>query len=316
MSVPPYALLFPGQGSQHVEMGIDLIPEFPEAAQVFALADAVCGFSVTDLCTHGPTERLTDTLYAQPAIVTTELAVLAALSSQITLSPAVVAGHSVGEYAALGACGLLTPEETLQCIVVRAQGMREAAQQHPGGMAAVLGLDHERVAQCCAQVTDGVVVAANWNAPGQTVISGEKDALVQAGALCKAAGARRVLPLKVSGGFHSVLMQSAADQMQQALQAITPAVPRWTMSWNVLGRVATGDDPEPRSLMVSQITQSVLWQQQLEEMWSRGVRLFVELGPGEVLSGLVARTLPDAETVRALTVDEVRHVARRLGGGS
>ncbi len=315
MTVPPYALLFPGQGSQHVDMGVDLIPEFPQSAQVFATADAVCGFSVTDLCTHGPTERLTDTLYTQPAIVTTELALLAALRSLVRLNPLVVAGHSVGEYAAIGACGLLNVEQTLRCISIRAQGMRDAARQRPGGMAAVLGLDHERVAECCAQVTDGLVVAANLNAPGQTVISGETDALAQAGALCKAAGAKRVLPLKVSGGFHSALMQPAADRLQQALDTIQPSEPQWAISWNVLGRIANSDDPDIRQLMVAQVTQPVRWQQQLEEMWTLGVRLFVELGPGEVLSGLVKRTLPDAETIRAVTVDEVKHVAHRLGGG-
>ncbi len=291
------ALVFPGQGSQGVGMGKELAESYPAAADIFAQADSVLGYSLSDLCFSGPEDELKQTINTQPALYTTSAAAYAALTSQFTnqKSPVACAGHSVGEYAALFAAGAVSFETGLKLVRARAQLMQAAAEANPGAMAAILGLSPEQVSQAVAKAADaGIVVAANLNSPIQTVISGDAAGVARASEIASEMGAKRVVPLNVSGGFHSPLMQVAADGLAGPLASasiVDPSVPV-VANFTADAEITAA---QVRENLARQITGSVKWVDSVRKMVEMGTEVFVELGSGNVLAGLIKRIAPEAE---------------------
>jgi [acyl-carrier-protein] S-malonyltransferase len=297
------ALLLPGQGSQFVGMGADLVDAYPEAAELYAEAEDVLGVPLGRLSREGPAEELTRTENAQPAILTHSYAVWRLLPAPVRASVVVAAGHSLGEFTAYLCAGALTFPDALRIVRRRGELMARARN---GTMAAVLGLDDEAVGAACAAVEDGVVVAANFNAPGQVVISGDEAGVEAASARAREAGARRVLPLDVSGAFHSPLMEVARDGLAEALAAATFHDPGFPVVANAAARpVRSGE--EARVLLLEQLTSPVRWVESVRAMREAGARRWLEIGPGTVLVGLLRRidrsletaAVGDAESVRA-----------------
>jgi len=298
-------LLFPGQGAQKVGMGKDLAERFPAARAMFQRADSALGLALSRVMWEGPESELTLTHNAQPAILVHALAVNAVVGPR--LAPVAAAGHSLGEYAAYAALGALTLDDAVRLVRRRGELMLEAGEQRPGTMAAVLGLSGDQVAEICARAsTDGsTVVAANLNAPDQTVISGDPAAVARAGEALKAAGAKRVRPLKVSGAFHSPLVAPAAAGLRQALELTSFGDPAAPVIANASATVVEDGDTA-RRLLGEQLTAPVRW----VESMTAAARLapgavFVELGPGSVLAGLVKRIVPGAQAVSLGTAAEV-----------
>lgn len=284
------AFVFPGQGSQFVGMGRDVYEHFPEAREAFAEADHILPFKVSELCFNGPEEKLNLTPYTQPAILTVSVACWRVLAAA-GLKPQVVAGHSLGEYTALVAAGALAFADALELVYRRGTYMQEAAPAGFGGMAAVLGLEREKLEEICAQVSDetGRVEVANYNCPGQIVLSGEKGALERAAAAAEAAGARRVVFLAVSGPFHSSYMRPAGEKLAAELSRVTFRDPEVPVVANVHARPVTAAAEIP-SLLVEQLSNSVRWEDGVRTMIDKmGVDTFIEIGPGKVLSGLIKK---------------------------
>ncbi len=307
------AFLFPGQGSQYVGMGADLYEQFPEARAVFDEAEALFDVSLKDLMfgTGGDPEvekaALTQTDITQPALYVHSLAAFAVLQSK-GQSPDMTAGHSLGEYSALAAAGAFSFEQGFRLVQLRGQLMARAGDERPGAMSAVLNLDADVLERICQEATDageGVVQCANFNSPGQIVISGDHDAVARAGETASEAGAKRVLPLPVSGAFHSPLMAYAVDGLGEALEAATITAPRCPVYLNVTAQPTTDPD-EIRRRLLDQLTAPVRWAQTLEAMHADGADRFVEVGAGKVLSGLVKRTLGrEVETAAAGTAEDI-----------
>lgn len=290
------AFVFPGQGSQAVGMGKDLAESYPVAADVFKRADAALGFSISEMCFAGPEDDLKQTINTQPALFVTSAAAFE-VAREKGLTPALTAGHSIGEYAALYAAGAFTLEEGLKLVRTRARLMQEAAEANPGTMAAILGLSPEQVSEAVAKAADaGIVTAANFNSPIQTVISGEAAAVARASQIASEMGAKRVVPLNVSGGFHSPLMQSAADGMLEALNAAEIHDPRTSVVANYTADLES-TAAEVRDNLSKQITGSVRWVESVRRMLDAGAEGFIELGAGNVLAGLIKRIAPEAEII-------------------
>ena len=300
-------LLFPGQGAQKVGMAADLAAAFPAARDTLALIDDALGFPLSRLMAEGPEDQLQATHNTQPAILAHSAAVLSVVADR--LGPvAAAAGHSLGEYSAYLAAGSLTAPEAARVVRRRGALMFEAGQARPGAMAAVLGLGTAEVDAACAGASSGtlgVAVAANQNAPDQTVISGDPAAVERAGELCKAAGAKRIMPLKVSGAFHSPLMEPAVPGLRDALSQATFLEPRFPVIANASAS-PVGTAAEAIRLLTEQLTAPVRWVDCVRT--AAGIApgaSFIELGPGAVLTGLLKRILPDATCVSLGTVAEV-----------
>jgi [acyl-carrier-protein] S-malonyltransferase len=296
------AFLFPGQGSQKVGMGQALAEAFPESRAVFDEADRALGFALSALCFGGPEEDLRLTTNTQPAILATSIAALRALETR-GLRPAFVAGHSLGEYSAIVAAKGLPLADAVVAVRKRGLYMQEAVPVGAGAMAAILNLDPEAVLRACAEAAQGEVVSpANLNSPGQVVIAGHAGAVARAMEACKAAGAKRVLPLPVSAPFHCALMQPAQERMAADLAALPFQELAVTLVSNVDARPVRAA-ADVRDGLVRQVSGAVRWQASVELLVREGVSTFVEIGPGTVLSGLVKKIHRDA---RVLNVEDPR----------
>lgn len=290
------AFVFPGQASQYVGMGQDLWERFPEVKAHYARTNEILGMDIARLSFHGPQEELTRTDNTQPAIFAHSMA-LFQLLRQEGLVPSVVAGHSLGEYTALVAAEVLSYEQALPLVQLRGRLMMEAGVKWPGTMAAIIGLSAEQVQELCLQAGEaGVVQLANHNSPTQLVISGEVSGVDRAMALAKEVGAKRVVSLPVSGAFHSPLMAGAREQLAAALGEIDFQPPKVPVVANVTGQVV--EKPEDiRDLLIQQLVSPVRWSESVEQMVSLGSELFLEVGPGKVLRGLLKRIAPQMEAV-------------------
>jgi [acyl-carrier-protein] S-malonyltransferase len=300
-------LLFPGQGSQKPGMGKDLVEAFPAARDVFDRADAALGAPLSHLCFDGPAEELTLTHNAQPALLTHGAALWAAVRASIGASVVAAAGHSLGELTAYHAAESMGLEDAVRVVRRRGELMYETGVKRPGTMAAILGDTSRPIEEICAEATRdaGLVVPANYNCPGQVVISGEDAGVERAMTLCKDAGAKRAIRLKVSGAFHSPLMESAVDGLAQALDSVSFDDPHFPVYANVDGRPVLKAE-RAKGLLLEQLSSPVRWSDEVLALAERYPdALYVEMGPGNVLVGLVKKIAPSLETATCGTAAEV-----------
>lgn len=283
------AFVFPGQGAQFVGMGKDLYEGSAEAKEMFEKANDILGFRITDLMFDGTEDDLKQTKVTQPAVFLHSVILAKTLGEEF--KPAMVAGHSLGEFSALTAAGALKFEDALKLVSARARAMQKACEIKPSTMAAVLALPDEKVEEICNGI-DGVVVAANYNCPGQVVISGEVEAVNAACEAAKAAGAKRALVLKVGGGFHSPMMEPARQELAEAIAATEFSTPVCPVYQNVDARPHT-DPEEIKQNLIAQLTAPVRWTQSVQNMIADGAAEFISVGPGSVLSGLISKISRD-----------------------
>lgn len=282
------AFVFPGQGAQFVGMGKDLYDINPVAKKLFDKADEILGFSITNVMFNGTDDELKQTKVTQPAVFLHSVATALCLGDEF--KPSMVAGHSLGEFSALVAAGALSFEDGLRLVSTRAMAMQKACEAAPGTMAAVIGLADDVIENICAEISNGdeVVVAANYNCPGQLVISGTVEAVNAACAKLKEAGAKRALPLKVGGAFHSPLMAPAKDELQKAIEATEFKTPCCPVYQNVDGKPYT-DPAKIKANLIAQLTSSVRWTESVKNMIADGADDFTECGPGKALQGMIGR---------------------------
>ena len=287
------AYVFPGQGAQFTGMGKDLYESSAEAKELFEKANEILGFRITDIMFEGSAEELKETKVTQPAVFLHSVILFKTLNA----TPDMVAGHSLGEFSALVANGALSFEDGLKLVSQRAMAMQKACEITPSTMAAVLNLDDKIVEDICAQI-DGVVVAANYNCPGQLVISGEYKVVEAACEKMKEAGAKRALILPVGGAFHSPMMEPAREELAAAIEATTFSTPSCPVYQNVTAS-AVSDPAEIKNNLIAQLTGAVRWTQSVNQMIADGATSFTEVGPGKVLVGLVNKINKEVETISA-----------------
>jgi [acyl-carrier-protein] S-malonyltransferase len=304
------AFLFPGQGSQAVGMGRELAERFPIAAQTFAEADAALGFPLSRLCFEGPEEDLRLTENTQPAIMTVSVAAARVLAEH-GIAPALAAGHSLGEWSAHVVAGTFSFADAVRAVKARGRAMQQAVPAGQGAMAAVLALDAVQVAEACAEAareTGLAVQAANLNSPSQTVISGAAAAVEKAAAICKAKGARRTVMLPVSAPFHCALMQPAQEAVARVLSAVAMSDPRIPVAANVTGGLVTTADAT-RDALIRQVTGAVRWVDCVQSLKAAGTDLYIEVGPGKVLCGLLKQIDP---ALKSLNVEDAASLEKTL----
>jgi [acyl-carrier-protein] S-malonyltransferase len=301
------AFCFPGQGSQDVGMGRAFAEQFPAARAVYDEAAEAAGFDVARLCFEGPIEDLTRTELQQPALVSTSLACLRAVES-IGVKPDYVVGHSVGEYSALAAAGAVSTRETVELVTERGAAMAEAAQEYPGAMAAVLGLPDDVVEELCAEIDD--VWPANYNCPGQVVVSGADAAVDRLIEAAGSRGARKTVKLRVSGAFHSPLVARAADRLRPAVERVRWRDPAPPFMSTVSAKIESAQ--RLAALLVEQVTGPVCFTQAVAGLVREGVGVFVEIGPGQVLSGLLRRCDRSLQTLSVGDPDSLRKLEETL----
>ncbi|RYJ41206.1 ACP S-malonyltransferase [Flavobacterium beibuense] len=289
------AYVFPGQGAQFTGMGKELYENSPQAKELFEKANDILGFRITDIMFEGTAEELKETKVTQPAVFLHSVILAKTLGD--SFKPEMVAGHSLGEFSALVAAGALTFEDGLKLVSQRAMAMQKACEITPSTMAAVLGLEDKIVEDICEQ-TEGVVVAANYNCPGQLVISGETSAVERACEALKAAGAKRALILPVGGAFHSPMMEPAREELAAAIEKTVFSAPVCPVYQNVPATAVSNPDEIKQNLII-QLTAPVKWTQSVQNMIADGATLFTEVGPGNVLQGLVKKINKEAETASA-----------------
>ncbi len=284
------AFVFPGQGAQYTGMGKDLYDNYAEARSLMQRANSLLGFSITDIMFEGTSDELRQTKVTQPAVF---LHSIVSALMNTTEQPDMVAGHSLGEFSALVACGAMDFEDALLLVSQRAQAMQHACEQQPSTMAAVLGLSDERVDEICQGINE-VVVAANYNCPGQVVISGSVEGIEKASSLLKENGAKRALKLQVGGAFHSPLMKPAADELSKAIMSTDFHTPRCPIYQNVSALPYTNPN-DIRENLILQLTSPVRWTQTVKNMIVDGADSFYEFGPGDVLKGLIHKIDPNVQ---------------------
>ena len=287
------AFVFPGQGSQSVGMGRDLCDNFPEARAVFAEASDALGYDMQELCFNGPKAELDKTFRTQPSLLTTSIAVFRVLTAK-GIAPSAVAGHSLGEYSAITAAGVLSLSAAVKLTEKRGTFMQEAVPEGKGLMAAILGLDRKTLDDICLSVGTGYVAAANYNCPGQVVIAGEKQAVEDAMELAKEAGARKVLALAVSAPSHCRLMAPASDRLSELLNTLelrNPSVP----VMNNADALFLDNVESIKISLLKQLNSPLLWEDSIKNMTASGIDTYIEVGPGKVLSGLIKRIVPEAK---------------------
>ena len=289
------AYIFPGQGAQFTGMGKELYESSPLAKELFEKANSILGFRITDIMFEGTAEQLKETKVTQPAVFLHSVILAKTLGD--AFKPEMVAGHSLGEFSALVANGALSFEDGLKLVSQRATAMQKACEITPSTMAAVLGLDDKIVEDVCASI-DGIVVAANYNCPGQLVISGETSAVEKACEAMKEAGAKRALILPVGGAFHSPMMEPAREELAAAIEATHFSTPICPVYQNVTAN-AVSDPEQIKKNLIIQLTAPVRWTQSVQQMIKDGATLFTEVGPGNVLQGLVKKIDKEAETASA-----------------
>ncbi len=290
------AFVFPGQGAQKIGMGLDLFNNFQLAKDLYAQADEILNFKLSELCFNGSEEELTKTINTQPAIYVMSIAVYKVMN-EMGIKPDITAGHSIGEYAALTAAGVLSFEQGLKLVRERGRLMNEAGIRQPGTMAAVIGMTYENVKKCCMEAYQaGIVEIANFNSPEQIVISGEIAAVERAMEIIKLKGAKRVIPLKVGAAFHSRLMKDAAEAFVKSIDEAEFNQPAIPVVANVSAAIMT-DPEELREALKKQMLSSVLWVDSIKAMADFGTDIFIEAGPGKALSGMIKKTNLSLKTI-------------------